>query len=156
MKEDISRREWMKRVGSFTLGSFMLSSCRPELSREINELPENLTSKYEPISEIGCIGCENCMPCPYGLDIPANMLFPDEARRNNFLPGKIDDEDFAEKGKKFLSVFESTIPDEKQSQKCIRCGDCLGTCPVDIEIPDRMTEITVLTDLLRNLRCMEE
>lgn len=156
MSEEISRREWLKRVGGTALGSFAFMSCSPDISREINELPERFTDRYEKISDIGCIGCENCMPCPYGLDIPANMLFVDEARRKGYLPGRISDKDFALKGKKFLTIFEAQIPDRMQSQKCIRCGECLGTCPVDIEIPDRMSQITALTDILRNLRCSDE
>lgn len=153
--DGITRRQWLFRVGSAALGSVVLSSCRPSLSKHRADIPSNLADAYSPIDEIGCIACDNCMPCPYGIDIPSNLLFVDEARRKGYLPGEISDSDFAEKGREFLSRYEDAIPDNKQSQKCISCGECLGTCPEDIDIPSRMAQITALTDVLRDLRCLE-
>ena len=153
--DGITRRQWLFRVGSAALGSVVLSSCRPALSERRVDIPSNLADAYSPIGEIGCIACDNCMPCPYGIDIPSNLLFVDEARRKGYLPGEISDRDFAEKGKDFLSRYEAAFPDKAQSQKCIACGECLGSCPESIKIPERMSQITALTDVLRDLRCLE-
>lgn len=151
---DLSRREWFKRIG-VAATAISLASCQRHVARNVDFVSERLIKAYSPLGEIGCIGCENCMPCPYGIDIPSNLLFIDEAMRKDYLPGSPSEADFEAKGAEFLKKFEDKIPDSSQSQKCIGCGKCLGVCPMDIEIPDRLSDITALTDLLRNLRCQE-
>lgn len=154
--DGISRRQWLFRVGSAALGSVVLSSCRPETAVRVDELSARIADDYTPFSEdIGCIACDNCMPCPYGIDIPSNLLFIDEAGRRGYLPGELSNSSFPEKGAEFLSRYEAAVPDPAQSQKCISCGVCLGLCPERINIPKRMSQITALTDLLRTLRCLE-
>ncbi len=151
---ELTRREWLKRVGG-GVALLSLASCR---NREIRYLPQvsgKIVSAYHPVSEIGCIACENCMPCPYGIDIPSNLLFVDEARRKDYLPEESSDSDFELKGRKFLAKYDDEISPQARAQKCIGCGKCLGLCPMNIIIPSRMMEIAALTDLLRNIQCQE-
>lgn len=95
------------------------------------------------------------MPCPYGIDIPTNLIFVDRARESGYLPGALSDASFAEKGREFLSRYEAAVPDLAQTQRCISCGECFGICPVGINIPLQMSKITALTDVLRDLRCKQ-
>lgn len=132
-----------------------LSSCRPDISRRVSVVGKRLSEAYRPLGRNDCLDCDNCMPCPYGINIPANLIFVDRALESGYLPGNLDDADFAEKGREFLSRYEASIPNPAQSQRCIDCGDCLGTCPVDIDIPAMMSKITALTDVLRDLRCRQ-
>lgn len=153
----MNRRQWLSRVGSVALGSAALSSCgRPEATREVEIVDPRVADAYEPISQIDCVACDNCMPCPYGINIPDNLIFVDQARYRGYLPGKIDDPDFASKADLFFDRFRNQIPDSAQAQHCISCGECLPMCPDHIDIPLRMAQITALTDLVRNLRCLEK
>lgn len=151
----MNRRQWLIRAGSLPLLSTALTGCREEAKRPAVFIGSRLTASYEPLSPNGCTDCENCMPCPYGIDIPGNLTFVDGARAEGFLPDKIDDDDFASKGRIFLRYFESRLSDPAQSQHCIGCDECLGTCPVGIAIPDRLAEISALTDVLRDIRSLE-
>ena len=153
--QKITRRQWLIRVGGAALAPAVFSSCRPDISRDVESVGGRLASAYVPVKPNGCIACDNCMPCPYGIDIPSNLIFVDRAAEESYLPGDLDDPDFAQKGTKFLSRYEDAIPDAAQTQRCIACGECLGTCPVGIDIPRQMSVITSLTDILRDLRCQQ-
>ena len=152
----MNRRQWLLRVGSVAVGSMAFSSCgRSKVQLELDDISPKTVDAYEPISQIDCIGCDNCMPCPYGIDIPENLIFIDRARRKGFLPGELSADDFMTKGEEFFVRYCSKIPDRAQSQHCILCGQCLGTCPDGINIPERLAQNTAMTDLIRNLRCLE-
>lgn len=153
--QTLTRRQWLKRVGSAALAPALLSSCRPDISRRVESVGCRLADAYEPLVQNDCVACENCMPCPYGIDIPTNLIFVDRARESGYLPGALSDASFAEKGREFLSRYEAAVPDLAQTQRCISCGECLGTCPVGINIPLQMSKITALTDVLRDLRCKQ-
>ncbi len=153
--QQMTRRQWLFRVGSAAFVPAFLSSCRPEISRDVEAVGKRFADAYTPVKTNGCVACDNCMPCPYNIDIPSNLLFVDRAHEEDWLPGALDDPDFSEKGTKFLARYEDSIPDVAQTQRCISCGECIGTCPVGINIPEQMSEITALTDVLRDLRCQQ-
>lgn len=152
----MNRRQWLVRVGGVAFGSLTLGSCGHQRSVEAVVVSPRVAGAYEPISQIDCVACDNCMPCPYGINIPDNLIFVDQARYKGFLPGELDDPDFSEKADVFFDRFQAEIPDKAQAQHCISCGQCLPMCPDHIEIPRRMAQITALTDLVRNLRCLEK
>lgn len=153
----MNRRQWLGRVGSIALGSVAVTSCgRPEVTSEVEVVSSRIADAYEPISQIDCVACDNCMPCPYGINIPGNLIFVDQARYRGYLPGDLDDPDFASKADTFFDRFQNSIPDPAQAQHCISCGQCLPMCPDHIDIPRRMAQITALTDLIRNLRCLKK
>lgn len=154
----MNRRQWLGRVSGIAFGSMAFTSCgaRPEALAEVENVSPRVADAYEPISQIDCVACDNCMPCPYGINIPDNLIFVDQARYRGYLPGEIDDPDFKSKADIFFDRFCNSIPDSQQAQHCISCGQCLPMCPDHIDIPRRMAQITALTDLIRNLRCLEK
>ncbi len=154
--QKITRRQWILRTGTAALTPIFLSSCRPgSISRDVKSVSPRIADAYVPLELTGCVACDNCMPCPYGIDIPSNFLFVDRAIDEGKAPRAIDSPDFSEKGAKFLSMYENKIPDEAQTQRCIGCGRCSGVCPAGIDISAQMLKITALTDVLRSLRCRQ-
>lgn len=151
----MTRRQWLIRAGGAVLVPSLLSSCRPAARHVVGQVGMRLADAYTPLTRNDCVACDNCMPCPYGIDIPSNLIFVDKAVADGYMPGGLDEPDFAEKGKDFLIRYEAAMPDAAQSQHCISCGECLGTCPVDIKIPEQLQKLTGLTDVLRDLRCRQ-
>lgn len=74
----------------------------------------------------GCTGCGYCMPCPFGVDIPANFRIWNEA-----------------------AMFEQQEAFEKQyaalssraAQYCQKCGKCETACPQHIAVRDDLESV---------------
>jgi predicted aldo/keto reductase-like oxidoreductase len=75
-----------------------------------------------------CTGCEYCMPCPQGVNIPENL---------NVLNELYMFDNFAESKRAY-----EFLPKESRAEQCINCGTCLPKCPQKIQIPDHMSELT--------------
>lgn len=74
----------------------------------------------------GCTACGYCMPCPFGVDIPANFKLWNEA-------AMYQDDQRAE-----LSYIELG---SKQAKFCQKCGKCENECPQQLSIRDDLAEI---------------
>ena len=73
------------------------------------------------------------MPCPYGVDIPANFAYYNEAVNGHVLPN-----DTAA----FVEGYRKALPDEATwARACQDCEECLTKCPQQIRIPNQMSRI---------------
>lgn len=77
----------------------------------------------------GCVGCQRCMPCPYGVDIPATLRAYDEALRLGLTGTQV---------RQYIlhRVNRANLPD-----RCIACGACLSRCPNHIRIPSLLQSL---------------
>lgn len=75
-----------------------------------------------------CSECRYCLPCPYGVDIPANL--------GQYAEGMM----FGNKESN-KETYLSFIPDKSRADQCIQCGECLSKCPQQIDIPKWMQTI---------------
>ncbi len=90
---------------------------------------------------IPCTDCKYCMPCPFGLDIPAilrhyNKCLIEENIQTN--PGA---ENYREARRAFLVGYDRSVPKLRQASHCIGCGECLKHCPQKINIPKELHRI---------------
>ena len=108
-----------------------------------NLLLANIADQMSGFPTIPCTTCEYCMPCPYGVNIPANFAYYNEAVNEHILPlpdGKA--ADFAQRKEQFLEGYRKALPDEKTwARACQDCGECLSKCPQQIRIPNQMSRI---------------
>lgn len=85
----------------------------------INEL----AAEWKARKQIGCTGCNYCMPCPNGVFIPDNL-----ALYNLFHSTDANAHSNARNGYKELSE------DGKGALSCIECGLCEDACPQHLPI----------------------
>ena len=92
---------------------------------------------------IPCTTCAYCMPCPYGVDIPGNFAFYNEAVNEHLLPlPDKQDAAYTEKKQKFADGYAKALPDQKTwAHRCADCEACLSKCPQQIRIPNQMARI---------------
>ena len=110
-----------------------------------NELLEKIADGMEGIPTIPCTTCGYCMPCPYGVDIPGNFSFYNEAVGNHLLPlPETSAADYGERQQRFISEYRQAIIAEKRANQCIDCEACLSKCPQQIRIPNQMSRIVGL------------
>jgi predicted aldo/keto reductase-like oxidoreductase len=85
--------------------------------------------RYRKLAELYCTGCKYCMPCPAGVDIPANFDNLNKHRVYGL-------SDLARK---------AYASGPHRAALCIACGRCMSKCPQHIDI------IRQLRDTVRTL-----
>lgn len=93
------------------------------------------------LNTIPCNQCQYCMPCPYGLDIPAILTF-----KNEVLTAKT-----PMTAKEILKLYAARVPEElRRADHCTGCGRCTPHCPQSIDIPKEIAAIDKWIDSLKN------
>jgi predicted aldo/keto reductase-like oxidoreductase len=114
-----------------------------------NQLLASIADQMAGFPTIPCTTCAYCMPCPYGVDIPGNFAYYNEAVNNHVLP--LPDKtaaDFDSRKQQFIDGYKKALPDEKKwARACQDCEVCLSKCPQQIRIPNQMARIV---ETLRN------
>lgn len=106
----------------------------------------------------GCTDCGRCMPCRYGVDIPAVLRFHAEAIKNGLVPDPslpVESAAYRKASQRYLGKYSRAITHTHQAHRCIRCWHCLGTCPENIFIVEELEKITAATDKMRESLCYE-
>ncbi len=87
------------------------------------DIIRNVVKIYKEQEKVGCTGCRYCMPCPQGVDIPANFYY------YNLMY-------MEKKGSARFGFFQNTGLREKPgfASACIGCGKCELHCPQKINI----------------------
>ena len=107
--------------------------CLTEAERALYPLAR---ARYEGLSLIPCTKCGYCMPCPHGVDIPANFGVYNEAIMYNPQASR---GQYAWWKKAFEQV--KTFDHDIRAVSCQQCGECLEKCPQSIPISRWMPAI---------------
>ena len=111
-----------------------------------NRLMADIADQMAGFPTIPCTTWGYCMPCPYGVDIPGNFAYYNDAVHEHVLP--LPDKqaaDYAERKEKFAAGLRKALPDvQKWARSCQDCEECLPKCPQQIRIPNQMARIVEL------------
>ena len=83
--------------------------------------------------KVPCTGCNYCMPCPNGVNIPNCFSAYNTSYAMGFVAGIT------------LYVTSMGMNDPQKSQtgkKCVKCGVCEEKCPQKIEISKELVDVT--------------
>ena len=84
---------------------------------------------------VPCTECQYCMPCPYGLDIPAIFAHYNRCVNEGNVPKDRQDPGYREARRAFLVGYDRSVPKLRQASHCIGCNQCVSHCPQSIKIP---------------------
>lgn len=90
---------------------------------------------------VPCTKCAYCMPCPYGVDIPAIFAHFNKAVNEDNVPRSKRSERYDKARRTYLASYDRAVPRERQANHCIGCERCVEHCPQGIDIPKRMHDI---------------
>jgi len=83
---------------------------------------------YQARTRVKCTSCGYCMPCPTGVNIPANFL-----QLNNLAI-------YRDRGSAEF-FYHHILKEEQRASHCEECGQCLERCPQHIAIPAMLKEV---------------
>lgn len=104
-----------------------IASLEEPLSEEEKKILEDILEEKKRLAELYCTGCGYCMPCPNGVDIPANFT------NMNYL--KVYGLKEAAK-----NGYNKLKEENKAAENCIKCYECEAKCPQKIEIVKQLEE----------------
>lgn len=110
------------------------------------EATAELIMQFETIH---CNDCKYCMPCPYGLDIPAIFTHYNKCINEGNIATDTRDPDYARARRAFLVGYDRSVPKLRQASHCIGCGECVRHCPQNIRIPAEMRRIDAYVERLK-------
>ena len=90
-----------------------------------------LKQKYQQRAAIPCTKCGYCMPCPNGVNIPADFDMYNDAFLYEDIPGA-------------RFKYQIFIPEAARAAACVACHDCEEHCPQKIPISDWMPKVHAL------------
>ena len=90
---------------------------------------------------IPCNDCKYCMPCPYGIDIPAILLHYNKCVNAGEVAASINDEGYKKARRAYLVSYDRAVPKLRQASRCIGCNQCMSHCPQSINIPRELHKI---------------
>jgi len=108
-----------------------------------NRVLEEIADVMAGFPVIPCTACGYCMPCPFGVDIPGNFSYYNEAVNQQLLPlPEKQSADYMARKQKFADGLKKALPDAaKWATQCADCEICLKKCPQQIRIPNQMARI---------------
>ncbi len=98
---------------------------------------------------IPCNDCKYCMPCPYGIDIPAVLLHYNKCVNEGNIVTSSQNEGYQRARRAFLVGYDRSVPRLRQADHCIGCGQCNPHCPQSIDIPKEMQRIDHFVEQLK-------
>jgi predicted aldo/keto reductase-like oxidoreductase len=123
MNDDVHIAENLKMASDATVGAF---------SDDERDIVDRVREAYLRVMRVGCTGCQYCMPCPAGVNIPASFdlynaryAFRDRQARLFYL------------------MMNGGVVMEKTSyaSQCIKCRICEKKCPQNLPIPQLLEDV---------------
>ena len=99
---------------------------------------------------IPCNDCKYCMPCPYGIDIPAILLHYNKCVNAGEIATSSEDSNYSKARRAYLVSYDRAVPKLRQAARCIACGECMAHCPQSIDIPKEIRKIDRYVEKLRS------
>ncbi len=125
------------------------SPLKPLNNGELEFLQQTATMMTE-FKTIPCNDCKYCMPCPYGIDIPAILLHYNKCINEGYVVSGTQDENYREARRAYLIGYDRSVPKLRQADHCIGCNQCSSHCPQRIDIPAEMHRIDEYVEKLKS------
>ena len=101
-------------------------------SEKETKLVDEAADEFRRVMKVGCTGCQYCMPCPAGVNIPG--CFDMYNSRHAFKD---------KTAKMMYTFFNGGVATKKSSMasQCVQCEQCLEKCPQNLPIPDLLKDV---------------
>ena len=125
------------------------SPLQPLSDEEMRYLDNDIAKKIVGLENIPCNDCKYCMPCPYGIDIPAIFVHYNKCKNEGRLPMDAGAPEYRRQRRQYLISLDRVVPRDRQPDHCIQCGQCEPHCPQSIHIPRELAKIDQMIEELK-------
>jgi len=101
------------------------------LNEKEKSLIKQVKAIYKSRIKVDCTNCKYCMPCPYGVDIPENFSFYNNAFIFNDIEGS-------------KNAYHGQMKPDMMANMCQACGQCESLCPQNIQIIHELENVWAL------------
>ncbi len=125
------------------------SPLKPLTEQEMRWLDTELAGELMSYNTIPCNDCKYCMPCPYGIDIPAIFVHYNKCLTEGNVIREAQSSDYGKARRAFLIGYDRSVPKLRQADHCIGCGQCAPHCPQRIRIPHELHRIAQYVEAIK-------
>ncbi len=96
------------------------------------KLVEEAAAEFRTVMKVGCTGCQYCMPCPAGVNIPSCFEWYNSKHA------------FKDKSANLMYLFQNggIVTDKPTlASMCVQCEKCLEKCPQYLHIPNLLSDV---------------
>lgn len=86
---------------------------------------------FERANRVPCTGCNYCMPCPHGINIPGCFAAYNASFAHGWFTGM----------QQYFTASAVRTAAPRLASNCVSCGVCARHCPQHIDIPARMADV---------------
>ena len=119
------------------------------LNEQEYKMLEDVTQILVDSDYIQCTECQYCMPCPYGIDIPAIFSHYNRCVSAGNILESSNDDGYKKARREFLIGYNRDVPKLRQANHCIECDLCRPKCPQRINIPQEMRRVNNYAELMK-------
>lgn len=110
---------------------------------------EEIAKEIVGVQTIPCNDCKYCMPCPFGVNIPAIFVHYNKCKNEGTLPKDAGDPNYRKYRREYLIGLDRSVERLRQANHCIGCGTCKPHCPQNIDIPTELHKIDTFVEQLK-------
>jgi hypothetical protein len=92
-----------------------------------------VSATFRRLMKVPCTGCNYCMPCPHGVNIPINF----QSYNQYYMSGS----KFMARAMYAASLMGAMHGKATDASLCISCGECVKRCPQHIAIPEELKKV---------------
>ena len=86
---------------------------------------------FNQTNRVPCTGCNYCMPCPQGINIPGCFSSYNASYAHGRFTGL----------QQYFTASAVRSSEPRLASNCVACGKCTRHCPQQIDIPARMDDV---------------
>lgn len=101
------------------------------LSKKDKQLINDVKNIYKSRVRITCTNCRYCMPCPFGVNIPANFSYANGVYIFNEV-------------EYYKRLYHNQMKQDEMANICRKCGLCETKCPQNIPIVKELENVWTL------------
>ena len=108
-----------------------VANIEGHLTTDEREKVEKMIAEKQALAKLYCTGCNYCLPCPKGINIPNVFTLMNYHKIYGLT-------DYAKA--EYKKIADGKVENQKDASNCIECGACESKCPQKLAIIEQLKD----------------